>query len=88
MLNENDLMKIALTELIRIFGRKYLQDTHKDTCRAYGMVNESTYMLFLGIKGSKDLPHRKATDKGWVVYGKILLDAITGKVKNTEYVLE
>ena len=88
MLDEKILRRIAVDELIRVFGRKYLQDTFKISCTAEGMVTDDTYQLFLGIKGSDDLPGRKATEKGWVVYGLVLLDANTGAVKKFDYALE
>lgn len=88
MLDERTLMQTATNELISLFGKEYLKNNYNNTCKAYGMVDDQTFQLFVGIKGSKDLPDRKATDKGWVVYGKILLDANTGKTKNKEYVLE
>lgn len=88
MLNERTLMQRAMDKLIDLFGKEYLKNNYKNTCRAFGMVDDQTFQLFVGIKDSDDLPNRKATDKGWVVYGKILLDANTGTIKNTEYVLE
>ena len=88
MLSERELMKIAVNELIRVFGRKYLQDNYRNTCKSYGMIGGDTYQLFVGIKGSNDLPNRQANAKGWVVYGLVLLDAMTGAVKKLEYVLE
>ena len=88
MLKERELMKSACGELIKIFGKKYLQDNYENTLKARGMVDDSTFMLFVGLKTDDDLPGRKATDKGWVVYGKVLVDAITGKVVKTEYALE
>ena len=88
MLEMKSLRKIAVDELIRVFGRKYLQDTYHISCTSEGMVTDDTYQLFLGIKDSDDLPGRKATPKGWVVYGLIFLDANTGAVKKFEYELE
>ena len=88
MLTEKELRRRAVDELIRVFGRKYLQDNFKNTCQAYGMVNDDTYQLFIGIKGSKDLPHRKANAKGWVFYGVAFIDANTGELKSIEYELE
>lgn len=88
MLTEKELRRRAVDELIRVFGRKYLQDNFKNTCQAYGMVNDDTYQLFIGIKGFDDLPHRKANAKGWVVYGIVFIDANTGEVKSIEYELE
>ena len=88
MLDENVLMQKATNELISLFGKEYLKNNYKNTCRAFGMVDNQTFQLFVGIKDSDDLPNRKATEKGWVVYGKVLLDANTGKIKNIEYVLE
>lgn len=88
MLDIKTLAKTAVDELVRIFSKEYLRANFADTCRAYGMVDESTYMYFIGIKDSDDLPDRPATDKGWVVYGKILVDAISGNIKGKEYVLE
>lgn len=64
MLDEKILRKIAVNELIKVFGRKYLQDTYHTSCTAEGMVTDDIYQLFIGIKGSKDLPGRKANDKG------------------------
>ena len=88
MLDAKALMRIATNEFIKVFGKKYLQENYANTCKAYGMVDDRTYQLFIGIKGSKDLPKREANEKGWVVYGLALLDAITGDVKKIEYVLE
>lgn len=88
MLKETELLKKATEEMVKVFGKKYLQDNYANTCRASGVVNGDTYQLFLGIKGSQDLPNRKANEKGWVVYGLVLLDAFTGDVKKMEYVLE
>lgn len=88
MLTEKELMRKATDELIRVFGKKYLQDNYSNTCLAYGMVADDTYQLFIGIKGYDDLPHRKANAKGWVVYGKALIDANTGELKSIEYELE
>ena len=89
MMSEKDLMRRAAEEFIKVFGRKYLQDTYHDSCLAYGLINNGdTYWVFTGIKGSKDLPNRKANDKGWVVYGQVWLDAHTGEMKKIDYVLE
>ena len=88
MLTEKELYKIAVDELIRIFGERYLRETYKTSCTAYGMVDDETYMVFTGINGSKDIPNRRANDHGWVVYGEIRVDAATGKIKKREYVLE
>lgn len=88
MMDEKALRKIAVDKLIHTFGRKYLQDTFSISCTAEGMVTDDTYQFFLGIKGSKDLPERKANDKGWVVYGLVYLDANTGEVKKFDYALE
>ena len=88
MLDAKKLMQTATAELVKVFGKKYLQDNYTNTAKAHGMINDHTYQLFIGIKGSKDLPDRKANDKGWVVYGLVLLDSITGDVKKLDYVLE
>ncbi len=88
MLSERELTEIAAKELIRIFGRKYLRDTYAGTCVAHGFPDNHVFMLFLGIKGSKDLPGRKADSHGWVVYGKVLVNAETGEIQETDYALE
>ena len=88
MLDAKKLMQKATAELVKVFGKKYLQDNYPNTCKAHGMIDDQTYQLFIGIKGSKDLPNRKVNEKGWVVYGLVLLDAITGDVKKLDYVLE
>ena len=88
MLDERTLMRMATEEFIKVFGRKYLQDNYYNTCKAYGIIDENTYQLFIGIKGSKDLPDRKANEKGWVVYGLVWLDTTTGEKKKFEYALE
>ena len=88
MLDEKTLMQKATAELIRIFGKGYLRDNYRNTCKAYGMVDDQTFQLFVGIKGAADLPDRKPNAKGWVVYGKVFVDAVTGEIKETEYALE
>ena len=88
MYDEVALIKIATNTLIGVFGREYLQDNYSNMCKAYGMIDEKTFQLFVGIKDSTDLPDRQATEKGWVVFGKVLIDATTGKIKDLEYVLE
>ena len=88
MLTTKTLFKKAMAELINLFGKEYLKANYENTCQASGLLNDQTYQLFVGIKDKEDLPERKANEKGWVVYAKILLDATTGNVKETEYVLE
>ena len=88
MLNEKTLTRIATKELVSIFGKEYLRSNYCNTCRAWGMIGGHTYMFFVGVKGSEDLPDREANDHGWVVYGKVLVDALTGEIKSTEYNLE
>ena len=88
MLNDRDLMKLACRELARVFGRKYLQEHYEGTLEGHGMIDDDTFMLFVGIKTTKDLPGHPATDKGWTVYGRVLLDAHTGALKSIDYLLE
>lgn len=88
MLADKELMKNACNELVNVFGRDYLRNNYEGTLEGHGMIDDDTFMLFVGLKGSKDLPDRKANDKGWVVYGKVLLDAHTGHLKDLEYELE
>lgn len=88
MLETKELVRIAAGELIRVFGKQYLRDTYVGTCHAEGMVDDETFMFFLGIKGEEELPGRKANDHGWVVYGEVLVDAFTGEVKKLDYALE
>lgn len=88
MLDEKALTRIATKELVSIFGKEYLRSNYRNTCRAWGMIADHTYMLFVGIKDSEDLPDREANGHGWVVYGKVLVDALTGEIKSTEYSLE
>ena len=88
MLREKDLFKCAMSELISLFGKEYLKANYENTCQSSGYINEKTYQLFVGIKDSEDLPDRKANDKGWVVYARILVDTISGNIQKTDYVLE
>jgi len=88
VLNAQELMKKAVGELVKVFGKEYLRKYYEQTCKCFGICDDDTYMLFVGIRGSKDLPNRKANEKGWVVYGKVLLDAHNGELKDIEYVLE
>lgn len=81
-------MEIATNEAINIFGRSYLQKNFNNLCTAHGIVGGDKFQLFIGIKGKEELPNRQADDHGWVVYGNILVDAITGSIKDSEYVLE
>lgn len=88
VLNQQVLMKNACGELAKVFGKAYLRKNYGNTLVARGMSAPDTFMLFVGIKDSDDLPDRKANEKGWVVYGKVLIDAHTGNLKDIEYVLE
>ena len=88
MLSEKQLMRRAIEELINVFGREYLQKNYERTLKAHGFCDTDTYMLFVGIKGTDDLPDRKGNDKGWVVYGEVLLDAHSGELRSIEYELE
>jgi len=88
LLDKETLFKLAMREVRVIFGRQYLQDNYEGTCTAAGMPTDETYQLFVGIKTKRDLPDREANDKGWVVYAKVVLDAMTGKVVDIEYARE
>ena len=87
-MEEKELVKVATKKIIELFGRKYLQDTYDGSCTAYGMVDDDTFLFFLGIKGDYELPDREANDHGWVVYAKVLIDKATGMIKDVDYVLE
>ena len=73
MLDDERLMQIAVSELIKIFGKDYLKKNYQNTCRAYGMISEHTYQFFVDIKDFKDLPDRKATEKGGLYMAKFCL---------------
>jgi len=88
LLNERELMKRACNELTKVFGRKYLQENYKGTLVARGMSDSDTFMLFVGIRDSEDLPEHPVTKKGWTVYGHVRLDANTGLLKSIDYMLE
>ena len=88
MLSEHELMKRACNELIKVFGREYLQENYEETLVARGMSDSDTFMLFVGIKDSEDLPEHPVTKKGWTVYGHVRLDANTGLLKSIDYMLE
>lgn len=87
MLTEPEAMHIATCKAISIFGKQYLRDNYETMCRAYGSLDDN-YRLFIGIKDSQDLPGRKATSKGWVVYCDILVSMKDGSVVAADYVLE
>ena len=44
MMSEKDLMRRAAEEFIKVFGRKYLQDTYHDSCLAYGLINNGIHI--------------------------------------------
>jgi len=88
MLTKKELVTIATNKMIDIFGKPYLRENFANTCKAQGMVKDNVFMMFLGFKGKKDFPNREAEKHGWVVFGEVLLDAITGEIIKTEYVLE
>ena len=88
MLNEKELVTIATKKIIDIFGKPYLRENFANTCEAKGMTKDNTFMFFLGFKGKKQLPDREAEKHGWVVFAEVLVDAITGKIVNVDYVLE
>lgn len=87
-MEERDLVRIATKKIIELFGKEYLRSTYNVSCTSSGMVDDETFLFFLGIKGSRDLPNRKANDHGWVVYAKVLIDKATGEIKDVDYALE
>ena len=84
MLNERELTKIASAELVRAYGKEYLQNTYEGSIIATGMVTDDLFMFFLGIKGQDKLPDREADDHGWVVSGTIYINANSGEVVSSE----
>ncbi len=80
MLAEKTLVQIATKELIKEYGKEYLQKTYEGSCIAKGMATKDLFMFFLGIKTKTDLPDREADDHGWVVSGTIYIDANSGKI--------
>lgn len=83
MLDERTLSKIALDKIYTWFSEEYLKENH--AVYAYGFVSDTVYQVFVGVKTRKDLPNRKATEKGWVVYGLVFIDALTGKITHEEF---
>ena len=86
MLSEKKLEDIGKRKVISIFGLDYLQKNKKIT--AFGMGYNNLYNYFVGIKSTTHLPDRPCTDKGWVVYADIRINANTGDIEKCEYVLE
>jgi len=88
MLDLRTLKNLAFDELIRVYGKKYLQDNFYNTCIAHSMLSDGRFMLFAGIKTDDDLPGREADEKGWVVSATIWLDQATGRLLDMEYTME
>ncbi len=89
MLSEQELLVIALKKMVSIFGAEYFKQNCMDCCVAYGYWDDNKkYMLFLGVKDEDELPNRKATPKGWVVYAEVVLDTTTGEIWKLDYALE
>lgn len=88
MLAIEKLEEIATNELIRVFGKEYLQKNYSNTCKSVGAINDSMCLFFIGIKSKKDLPHRQSNLKDWVVYGIVTIDSKSGEIIDTQYELE
>lgn len=88
MLDDRTLQKLATEELIKIYGKQYLQENYENTWLGHGRLKDGRYMLFVGIKTSRDLPDHPADDHGWVVSATIWLDQKTGKLLDMEYTKE
>ena len=88
MLSEKELVTIATKKMIEIFGKPYLRENFANTLEAKGMVKDNIFMFFLGFKGKDAFPERKDEGHGWVVYGEVLLNALTGEITGLEYALE
>lgn len=88
MLTDKKLAQIAIACIHDIFDVEYLAQNRIGSCMAHGMIDDDTYVLFLGIKDSKALPNHKASSKGWTVYADVRLNANTGAIKSIDYQLE
>jgi len=88
MLDERTLKNLAYDELIKVYGLKYLRENYDNTWILHGMFSDGQFMLFAGIKTSKDLPDHPADEKGWVVSANIWLDQETGKLLDIRYTME
>jgi len=88
MLDQRTLQKLATNELIKIYGRKYLQDNFENTMTGHSMLSDGRYMFFVGIKTQEDLPDHPADEKGWVVSANVWLDQETGKLLDIRYTME
>ena len=88
MLDERTLQKLATEELIKIYGKQYLQENYENTWLGHGMLKNGRYMLFVGIKTEDDLPDHPADDHGWVVSANVWLDQETGKLLDIRYTKE
>lgn len=88
MLAEKQLVKTGVETVRTIFEPEYLRDNRVGTLVGHGMVDDNTFMLFIGIKDKNDLPTHKASEKGWTVYAEIRIDATTGRVISRDYQTE
>ena len=89
MLDETEIMRCAMNEMISAFGKKYLQENFENICKADGFLdNGKVFQLFLGIKTKDDLPNKEYDFKGWVVYGIVRIDTETGETIDKEMVTE
>lgn len=88
MLTDEQLAQIAIREIRSIFEPDYLRANRVGSVMAHGMVDDDTYMLFVGIKDSHELPDHKASEKGWTVYADIRINANSGEVISRDYLNE
>ena len=88
MLSLKALKNLAFDELIKIYGKPYLQENFDNTCICHSMLRDGRFMLFAGIKTEEDLPGHSADDHGWVVSANIWLDQETGKLLDIRYTKE
>ena len=88
MLTEKQLAKIATNAIRDIFGAEYLRNNRTGSILGHGMVDDDTFMVFIGIKDKNDLPKHMANPKGWTVYADVRINANTGDIIHKEYLLE
>ena len=88
MLELEDLKRLAIREVIKIYGKLYLRENYDNTWICHSMMKDGRFMLFVGIKTASDLPDQPADDHGWAVSANVWLDQETGKLLDIRYTKE
>lgn len=80
MLSTQNMIAIACTKMIELFGKDYMQKKFLGACHSKTFLSEDEFEFFCGFEGND-------TTNKWTVFARIMVNCESGETQVLDYKL-